>query len=660
MPDFVKVAYQQSGASLSSNEMGMRAMQARAYEDRGAQYLLVKAPPASGKSRCLMFIGLDKLQNQGLKKVIVAVPERSIGSSFKSTNLKDYGFFADWEIKHDCNLCSFPGSESLVGKFIEFMGNDEQILVCTHATLRFAYDKIGAEAFADCLVAVDEFHHVSADADNRLGELVRALIDDGRSHLVAMTGSYFRGDSLPVLRPEDEEKFTRVSYTYYEQLNGYEHLKTLGIGYHFYRGRYLDAISEILDPNKKTIIHIPHRGSSEATDHKYAEVDRIWDAIGSYEATDPDTGLHQIRTSDGRLLKVADLVNDDPRDRERVQATLRNITGPDDVDIIIALGMAKEGFDWVYCEHALTIGYRGSLTEIIQIIGRATRDADGKSHAQFTNLIPEPDTSSDNVADAVNNMLKAIACSLLMEQVLAPNFKFKTRPTDDEPDGTPKVVDIDYGFGESTVSIKGFAEPSSDRVKQIIESDLVDLTAAVFQDEKVLKAAMNPDEIAPEVVNQVFIPKVIEEKYPELTPEEVEEVRQQIVAGAIFKTSSEGELPEPDTKLIKMASRFIEIEKLDVDLIDSINPFQLAYEIMSKSVDANILKRIHETITAGKIKMTEEEATALYPRIKQFAKDNGREPNKNSPHPMEKRMGEALAWLREQKIQRLRAAQEEA
>src|ERR1039457_2789280 len=87
---------------------GMRAMQARVYSERGSQYLLVKAPPASGKSRALMFIGLDKLQNQSIRKVIVAVPERSIGSSFKSTKLSDYGFFRDWEVEDQWNLCT-PG-----------------------------------------------------------------------------------------------------------------------------------------------------------------------------------------------------------------------------------------------------------------------------------------------------------------------------------------------------------------------------------------------------------------------------------------------------------------------------------------------------------------------------------------------------------------------
>ena len=657
MPNFVEVTYGQTGESQKQNEMGMRAMQARAFAERGAQYLLVKAPPASGKSRALMFIGLDKLINQGSKKVIVAVPERSIGSSFKSTDLTTHGFFADWEVEEQWNLCTAGGDASKVGKFIEFMNCDAKVLICTHATLRFAYDKIGVDLFDNCLLAVDEFHHASADADNRLGEVVRGLLDDGRVHIVAMTGSYFRGDSLPVLRPEDENKFTRVTYTYYEQLNGYTHLKTLGIGYHFYRGRYLDAIKDVLNPDKKTIIHIPNVNAAESTKEKYEEVDRIVSHIGEWIEVDPQTGLHHVKHASGKILKIADLVEDDGKTRDRVMETLRNVTSADDVDIIIALGMAKEGFDWVYCQHALTVGYRGSLTEIIQIIGRATRDCEGKSHAQFTNLIAEPDTSADNVADAVNNMLKAIAASLLMEQVLAPNFKFKTRPSDDTIDGTSKIVDIDYTQSETTIAIKGFAEPSSEAVTQILQSDLNELTAAVMQDERVLRAAMNPDEIAPEVVTQVFIPKVIEMKYPDLSPQEVEEVRQHIVANAAFKVSTAGGLPELNNNLIKMANKFINVQDLDIDLIDSIHPFQMAYEILSKSVDAEILKRIHGAITAKKIQMSEEEATALYPRIKEFKETHGREPSLVAANPMEKRMAEALEWLRNKKREKIRAQQ---
>ena len=663
MVDFVRVTYGQTGDSQMPDGMGMRAMQARAYAERGSQYLLVKAPPASGKSRALMFIGLDKLRKQGLRKVIVAVPERSIGSSFRTTKLSEQGFFADWVVEDEWNLCTAGADAGKVAKFQAFMESQAEVLVCTHATLRLAYDKIGPGPFANCLLAVDEFHHASADADSRLGEVVRGLMTDGRAHIVAMTGSYFRGDSIPVLRPEDEERFTRVSYTYYEQLNGYTHLKTLGIGYHFYRGRYLDAITEVLDPSKKTIVHIPNVNSAEAAVDKYEAVDRILDHLTG-KSTDPDaikrdpaTGLYAVRRPDGKVLQIADLVDDDATTRDRVMETLRNIAGRNDADIIIALGMAKEGFDWTFCEHALTVGYRGSLTEIIQIIGRATRDSPGKSHAQFTNLIAEPEASADNVADAVNNMLKAIAASLLMEQVLAPNFKFKTRPSDDNIDGAAKVVDIDYTHSETTIAIKGFAEPSTPRVRQILESDLVDLTATVMQDDRVLRAAMNPEEIPPEVVTQVYIPKVIETKYPELTPQEVEEVRQHVVANAVFKATSNGSLPELNNNLIKMADKFINVKDLDIDLIDSINPFQLAYEIMSKSVDADVLKRIHGAIVSRRIQMTEEEAVALWPRIKSFTETHNREPSLVAQNPMERRLAEALEWVRAKKRERLRDQQ---
>src|SRR5690554_1616543 len=427
MANLLTVSYKSTGKSSNLNELGMREMQARAYEARDAQYLLLKAPPASGKSRALMFLGLDKLHRQGLRKVIVAVPEMSIGASFRDTNLTDHGFFADWRVPPSYNLCIPGGEQAKVATFVRFMSDPEaQILVCTHATLRFAFQQLSPADFNGTLLAIDEFHHTSADGENRLGELIDAVMAGSSAHIIAMTGSYFRGDAVPILLPEDEAKFTQVTYSYYEQLNGYTYLKSLGIGYHFYTGRYLDALHEVLDTSKKTIIHIPNVNSVESTKDKYSEVDHILDVIGQTVEKDMQTGIITVRDKTGRLLKVADLVDDNPL-RIEVQKYLREVSKPEDVDIIIALGMAKEGFDWPYCEHVLTVGYRSSLTEIIQIIGRATRDCEGKTHAQFTNLIARPDAEDDDVKVSVNNMLKAITVSLLMEQVLAPAVNFKPR-----------------------------------------------------------------------------------------------------------------------------------------------------------------------------------------------------------------------------------------
>lgn len=649
MVNLIEVTYNQTGGSKKTNEMGMREMQQKAYSANSAQYLLIKAPPASGKSRALMFIALEKLHHQGIKKVIVAVPEKSIGASFASTELSKYGFFTDWNPNPRYNLCTPGEDKSKVTAFLNFLESNEQILICTHATLRFAFDGLDEKKLNNTLIAIDEFHHVSADGDNRLGEVIRSIMAKSNAHIIAMTGSYFRGDNIPVLLPKDEAKFTKVTYNYYEQLNGYEYLKSLGIGYHFYQGRYfrkqpdkeMSALEEILDENKKTIIHIPNVNSAESSREKLEEVGHIIEALGELEYQDETTGVLYVKSKrSGRMLKIADLVNDNPRAREKITNYLREEKSQDAIDIIIALGMAKEGFDWPYCEHALTIGYRGSLTEIIQIIGRATRDSENKTHAQFTNLVAEPDAENDEVKVAVNNMLKAITASLLMEQVLAPNFKFKPKHTEDEDD--------DSTDDENTIKIRGFKLPTSQRAKDIIESDLNDLKARILQNDQMLKAM--PGNIEPEVINTVLIPKIIREVYPDLNEEEVEAVRQHVVVDSVIKNSIIEE--QGGRKFIRMAGSFVNIDDIHIDLIDRINPFQKAFEILSKSVTAQVLRLIDEHIQSTKIEMTEAEAIILWPKIKEWREKTGEAPNLQSFDPKEKRMAEAIIFLRELKRQR--------
>ena len=640
MTDLVNVTYARTGQSSKTNEFGMREMQSKAYEARESQYLLLKAPPASGKSRALMFIALDKLINQGVKKVIVAVPERSIAGSFVSTPLENYGFFANWEINDSYNLCT-PGTDGSSGKvkaFKNFLDNNERILICTHATLRFACDELEDTKFNNVLLAIDEFHHVSADINSRLGELLRLIMRNSTAHIIAMTGSYFRGDSVPVLTPEDEAKFDKITYNYYEQLNGYTYLKSLGIGYHFYQGRYTSGIMDILDTNKKTILHIPNVNSVESTKDKHKEVDDILELIGEVKRIDSQTQVIYIkRHGDGKILKVADLVNDNPNDRDKIVNYLRNIKSVDDMDLIVALGMAKEGFDWPYCEHALTVGYRGSLTEIIQIIGRATRDSSNKSHAQFTNLIAQPDASDDLVKESVNDMLKAITCSLLMEQVLAPNFKFKTKLSDEDKSEAGEI------------KIRGFKTPSSSRVKDIIESDLNDLKATILKDSKMRKAMLG--NLDPEVINKVLIPKIIQIKYPELSISEVEEVRQYVVVDSVIKN---GEIKEEgDKRFVRMAGKFVNIDDLHIDLIDKINPFQKAFEILSKLVTTKVLKLIQDKIRSTRIEMDFEEAGILWPKIQEFiAVNDGKHPNIDSFDPLEVRMAECIIYLKNEKRKR--------
>jgi len=641
MDNLININYAQTGKATNIDNYGMREMQEKAYKAKNKQYVLLKAPPASGKSRAMMFLALDKLSYQGIKKAIIAVPEKTIGRSFANTDLTKYGFFADWRVKKYYNLCDAENEQGKVKRFIEFINDkNAKILVCTHATLRFAAKELSDEYFNDCLLGIDEFHHVSADANNGLGNLIHRLITQTNAHIIAMTGSYFRGDGVPVLRPDDENRFFPVTYNYYEQLNGYKYLKSLGIGYDFYKGSYLSAIKEILDLNKKTIIHIPYVNSRASTGDKYEEVQQIINILGETIETNYETRIITVKTDKGKLLKIANLVENNACERSQLQAFLQRMSGKDAVDIIIALGTAKEGFDWQWCEYCLTVGVRGSLTEVVQIIGRCTRDCEGKQHAQFTNLIASPDATQENVEVAVNDMLKAITVSLLMEQVMAPSWKFKTQKDENFPDDN-----------NSHIFVEGLKPLSSERTREIVTGDLQDLKATILQDDMIVNSMSGG--IAPEVINQVLIPKIIQKKYPDLSDEQVEEIRQHLVLDSVTKGARIEE--NAGNTFMVIGKKFVNIDKLNINLIDTINPFQRGYEILSKSVTPAVLKTIQNVVEESKIEMSLEEAITLFKiYIPKYQKEhNGALPEISDPDPFNKRLAQAMVVLRREIQKRL-------
>lgn len=662
----ISIATQCTGRSTHVNEMGMRPMQERAYQKRGEQYLLIKSPPASGKSRALMYIALDKLANQSVKQVLIVVPERSIGASFNDEPLSATGFWADWTVKAQWNLCNMPGAEDVragngkVKAVGEFLASGDAALVCTHATLRFAVDRLGVEAFDGRLIAIDEFHHVSISDANVLGTQLKDMLSRGKTHIVAMTGSYFRGDAAAVLSPEDEARFETVTYTYYEQLNGYQYLKALDIGYWFYSGSYLDAIKEVLDPNLKTIVHIPNVNSTASSTDKYAEVETIMGALGEWIGRDPGTDFHLVRHKEsGRVLKVADLVDDsDTNRRSKVLAGLRDPAHRDDrdhVDVIIALGMAKEGFDWIWCEHALTVGYRSSLTEIVQIIGRVTRDAPGKTRARFTNLIAEPPAAQSDVVEAVNDTLKAIAASLLMEQVIAPKFDFTPKNAgpklgfDYGPGGYQEGqtnVGIDEANGQISVEIGGLKEVSPDAAR-ICREDLNDVIAAFVQDKETLsKGLFDPENTLPQDTTQLRMAKIVRDRYPELSEDDVEAVRQRAVAALtlVQQAQKREDKVNANLGLLEGVRRFVlHVRELNVDLIDSINPFGEAYSVLARSINEGVLRQMQERIAARRVSMSEEEARQYAERALTFKRERGRPPSLTSNDPWEKKLAEGVA-----------------
>lgn len=347
-------------------------------------------------------------------------------------------------------------------------------------------------------------------------------------------------------------------------------------------------------------------------------------------------------------------------------------TNRDHVDMIIALGMAKEGFDWIWCQHALTVGYRSSLTEIVQIIGRVTRDAPGKTRARFTNLIAEPDASEEVVTEAVNDTLKAIAASLLMEQVLAPPFRFT-------PKASGPREGFDYGeegynpdrgnvgvhetSGQVEIEIKGLAEPKSQEAKRICREDLNELTAAFLQDRTSIERGLFDEELVLEELTQVRLGKIIKDKYPHLDAQDQEAVRQRAVAAVALIQKAKKAMNDDRCSvdgggngLIQGVRKFaMDVRELDIDLIDRINPFGEAYKILAKAMSEASLRQVAAVISAKKVQLTPEEARELARRALRFKQDHGRLPSLTASDPWEKRMAEGVEFLK-----RLRQKQETA
>lgn len=674
------------------DKLGMRLMQRRAFEKRNKKNILIKSPPASGKSRALMFIALDKMYRQGLKKTIVAVPEKSIGASFSNTNLTDYGFFRDWEVLDKYNLCldvnELDGVKSKLDAFTNFMRDDDaKVMLCTHSALRTAFENMEPAAFEHCLMAIDEFHHISVSQDNKLGRVVTALLKNDNTHVLAMTGSYFRGDENALLRPEHEELFHPVVFTYYEQLQGYKYLKTLQIGHHFYppmKGNdvnaYLAGIRELYKHDEKTIIHIPHANSKESAD-KLAEYDAISDVIGDFVHYEESTGFAILRCHKTGQHKVVVNLVEEGRRRDLVMSSLRNKALLDRVDVIVALQMAKEGFDWPHAQTAITVGARGSLTELIQIIGRVTRDHPGKTVSRFINLIAEPLADQALVETAVNDILKAISASLLMEQVISPKFNFH--------DGSTSR-DSALGVNPFTIKIEGFKPPKSERVKAILEQDLDKLKVDVLNEVMRDPSRFILSEHANLLLSQSLLPQIIAKRYSHATEsfaeEEAEELRQhlmlQLNVPTIVKAAEEQKKKERDTQaagngndsdeesskteddeggassskgdgkrksqvdsIIKAAKK-LDVGKLTVNLIESVNPFIEAYSVIARSITPELLLQVQNHIRLHRSAMTLEDAQALFPRFKQFLQEsNGVKPRIDSDSDFERELAEAYLVL---------------
>ena len=302
-----------------------------------------------------------------------------------------------------------------------------------------------------------------------------------------------------------------------------------------------------------------------------------------------------------------------------------------------------------------------------------TRDAPGKARARFTNLIAEPDASEEAVTEAVNDTLKAIAASLLMEQVLTPRFNFRPKTQESGPlDGVdygeegydPEKCNVgfDHDTGQFHVEIKGLATPKGKEAERICREDVNEVIAAFAQDRIAVERGLFDEELVPEELTQVRMGKIVKDRYPDLTEEDQEAVRQHAIlalnltqkARETAQNGPDGADTQPNgsTALIDGVRKFaMDVRDLDIDLIDRINPFGEAYAILAKTMNEESLKQVAAIITAKKVQLTPEEARDLAQRALRFRRERGRLPSITSTDAWEKRMAEGVAFLARMKAE---------
>jgi hypothetical protein len=250
-----------------------------------------------------------------------------------------------------------------------------------------------------------------------------------------------------------------------------------------------------------------------------------------------------------------------------------------------------------------------------------------------------------------------------MEQVLAPRFEFKAKQQESRPSPGFDYGEAGYdpnkcnvGFNEQTgqfqIEIKGLAEPRSTEASRICQEDLNEVIAAFVQDMTAIERGLFDEELVPEELTQVRMGKIIKDKYPELTDEDQEAVRQRAIAALNltqqakqFSLGGTGNGEQTaNTALVDGVRRFaMDVRELDIDLIDRINPFGEAYAILAKTMSEDSLKQVAAAIAAKRTSLTPEEAKDLAVRAFRFKKERGRLPSLTSQDAWERRMAEGAA-----------------
>lgn len=423
----------------------MREWQQEAFEQfKNAPFMILNAPMGSGKSWLMCFLAAYKMKNNPILRSIIAVPQTIIAPGFTEAKLQmPDGEKFHWSVKHD--LCLKKPTKSTSEYIINWLKKphsffSERTLLCSHAALVAVHKKLKSEGhlnlFANLLLWIDEAHHVKGagmrDIDdtflnNALGRMVSSLLQRAKDNIQIglTTATHFRGDRYRIFLEDTEEMFEFYKLPYDRYFESMIHLQSFSFDFLLCGHDYTKTIGSLASQRRgKDIIYIPHPMSRCSLGDKLVEVQKI---INEYQnihrgnsANFEDT-LITLKIPKGEF-KILNLVDVHRRTEKKELFRNEDIKkNRNTLDAIIALGMFKEGGDWIFADRCIIVGARASLVEVIQMVGRLLRDAPGKKHVEIIQLLPfSLDQYKDDIQNNLNNYFKAICASLLLEDVLMP------------------------------------------------------------------------------------------------------------------------------------------------------------------------------------------------------------------------------------------------
>jgi superfamily II DNA or RNA helicase len=540
-----------------------------------AKNSLLNAPPGSGKSKAILFKIIREWKENKKLKFIIIVPETLIANSFTKAFLT---------INKELYAIAVPSSNDLTSDkivyesntklFIDFLKSepynlDSSILVTTHSTFRRVYDSLEDESklylFDNTSIYIDECHHSSEDgtSHNQLGKCAKFLSYNKKTILTLITATSFRTDQTPILK--DLDKFIKYTLPWDVYLSHCEFLKSMKFNFLLYNKRPIEVVDiffrKFYKPGDKVFINIPNVNSSDSSG-KYNELNSI---IASIHKGSKIIGENEIDilivAKNGGDIKILDFVNAS----EFVRGKRRNYLSDNShnkyaIDIIISLNMFREGANYDYINKVLILGPRSSVQSMIQMTGRALRDVEGKEEVEIYYAIPRVENLDEDPKIKINNYLKCLFITIMLEQTIIPE------PLNVKRDGTSENQ-IQYIKKVNIFDELNIDENMMLKIYELLKDDLTD--------EKISNGTIEKEKFK-EICIDVFGKVGVKESIDKL----------ELAANQIYKSFIKKSLQV----------KGIDISTIDIDLIKEVCPIEWLLNYTSTALNIDVFKELRDKL----------------------------------------------------------------